>query len=224
MALARHALEALAPHIKGASVLSLGYPDILCTAEDVEEIFGVRARTFIDAGEQHSIKRPLVETRELFNLLGAKLDCVDAACWRGFERLIDLNEPHDLGQFDLVIDPGTTEHCFNIGQAIMNGARAVKPGGRIYHSLPMTMMNHGFYNVCPTMLFDFYTQNGWATEIYEARNQASNTFVQLGEKAAHARSAKVSPECGLICLAHRLTDAALKFPAQHKYLTMLRAA
>lgn len=224
MALARHSLEALAPYIKGASVLSLGYPDILCTVEETEEIFGVKPDRLINAGDQHGVDRPLVETMKLLELVGSTLDCVDVVKWRGFERLLDLNEPHDLGQFDLVIDPGTTEHCFNIGQAVMNAARAVKPGGRIYHSLPITMVNHGFYNVCPTMLWDFYTQNGWAIELYEVRNQASNTFVAIREKGAHARKVTVSDECGIICMAHRLSAAPLRWPIQHKYLAMLERA
>src|SRR5262245_47593954 len=150
MGLALHAMKALAPHLKGARVLSLGYPDILATAQEVREIFGVEALDTIDAGAQHGIERPLVETMELVRLLGSTLECVDVIKWRGFERVLDLNEPHDLGSYDLVIDPGTTEHCFNIGQAIMNAARAVAVGGRIYHSPPLSMVNHGFYNVCPT--------------------------------------------------------------------------
>ena len=218
MALALHAVEALAPYLKGARVLGLGYPDILASEEDVERIFGVKVLRTIDAGSQHGITRPLVETMELMRLLGSTLECVDVKAWRGFERVLDLNEPHDLGAFDLVIDPGTSEHCFNVGQAIMNGAKAVKPGGRIWHSLPFTMVNHGFYNVCPTALWDFYMQNGWTIDLYEVRNK--NGAVALDERGAHARSAKTTSECGIICMARRLTDAALRWPTQHKYLVM----
>lgn len=224
MALALHAVEALAPHLKGAKVLSLGYPDILATEAEVERIFGVKPKRLIEAGGQHGIECPLVETVELLSLIGATLECVDVIKWRGFERVLDLNEPHDIGQFDLVIDPGTTEHCFNVGQAIMNGARAVKPGGRIYHSLPFTMVNHGFYNVCPTALWDFYTQNGWQIELYEVRNQKSNKALPIDERTAHARLVKVVPECGIICLARRLTDLPLKWPIQAKYLAMQKVA
>lgn len=218
MALARHALEALAPHMKGARILSLGYPDILATEEECEEIFGVRPTATIEAGAQHGIKRPLVETMELLKLLGSTLECVDVIRFRGFERVLDLNDPHELGEFDLVIDPGTTEHCFNIGQAVMNAARAVRVGGHIYHSPPMTMMNHGFYNICPTMLWDFYTQNGWQIELYEAR--CGDAAMALDEKVAHARRARVAPEAGLVCKALRVSAAALRWPVQNKYLVM----
>ena len=222
MALAEHALKTLAPHMKGARILSLGYPDILATPEQCEAIFGVKPQAMIDAGAQHDIKRPLVETMALVKLLGAELACVDVIRWRGFERVLDLNEPHDLGAFDLVIDPGTTEHCFNVGQAIMNGARAVRPGGRIYHSLPLAMMNHGFWNVCPTALWDFYTQNGWRLELFEVR--LGERAVALDETGAHTRNVSFRPETGLIALAQRVTEQPLRWPVQAKYLDMKKRA
>jgi hypothetical protein len=55
-----------------------------------------------------------------------------------------------------VLDCGTTEHCFNVGQAIINAAHAVKPGGAIFHCFPMCVMNHGFWNASPTAFKDFY--------------------------------------------------------------------
>ena len=225
MALALHALKALAPYLRNASVLSLGYPDILATAAECHELFGVSAVSTIEGGSQHGVHRPLVETQELFRLLGSRFECVDVVRWRGMELVVDLNEQYDLGQFDLVIDPGTTEHCFNIGQAMMNAANAVKVGGRIYHSPPMTMLNHGFYNVCPTMLQDFYTQNDWEIETLEARNGES--FASINAEAASARRVNVSMEAGLVCIARRRTAATLQWPVQSKYLAhqkMLEAA
>lgn len=222
MALPRYALEILAPLLKGAKVLSLGYPDILATQEDCEAIFGVKPTDTIDAGAQHNVHRPLVETMGLMKLLGSTLDCVDVIQFRGFERVLDLNDPHDLGEYDLVIDPGTTEHCFNIGQAVMNAARAVRVGGRIYHSPPMFMINHGFYNVCPTMLWDFYTQNGWSIELFEAR-VGDSAPVKIDARNASKRRVKVGLESGLVCVARRLTAAALRFPVQQKYLRAMSA-
>lgn len=216
MGLALPALKALAPYLRGASVLSLGYPDILATAEECKALFGVDLHRTMDTPTMHSITRPLVETTELMAALGSEFECVDVEKWRGIERICDLNYPHDLGQFDLVIDPGTTEHCFNIGQAMLNAAGAVKVGGRIYHSPPMTMINHGFYNVCPTMLQDFYTQNDWEIEVLEAR--IGESAKRIDAKAAMARRVKISNETGLVCIARRRTAAALKFPVQRRYL------
>lgn len=222
MALALHALKTLAPYLKGAKVLSLGYPDILASEAEVEEIFGVKPTETIRAGAQHHVERPLVETVGLFRLLGSTLDCVDIVQSRKVERVLDLNDVHDLGSFDLVIDPGTTEHCFNIGQAMMNAARAVRVGGHIYHSHPMTMMNHGFYNICPTMPYDFYTQNGWKVKLMEARHRVQDLAVPIPPESAFSRYARVEREVGVITLAQRLTGDELRWPMQEKYLRMAR--
>ncbi len=219
MGLALHALKALAPYLRNAKVLSLGYPDILASRDECKELFGVELKSEMSIPTMHDIQRPLVETTELMKSLGSKFECIDVVNWRGFERIVDLNYPNDLGKFDLVIDPGTTEHCFNIGQAMLNAANAVKVGGRIYHSPPMTMINHGFYNICPTMLYDFYTQNDWEIEVLEARIGDSSS--PIDPKAAMARKVRISLECGLVCIARRRTSAPLKFPVQRRYQMVL---
>ena len=222
MALNKDALTKLAPYLRGASVLSLGYPDILASAEECHELFGVEAKVVSGTGEQHGIKRDLVETMDLMAMIGAKFECVDVQRWRGHERVCDLNEPQDLGKFDLVIDPGTTEHCFNIGQAVKNAASAVKVGGHIYHGSPMTMINHGFYNICPTMLWDFYEQNGWKIVMMEARSTHTVGGKAINSIFARTRIATVSPESSIICMAQRRTDAALIWPMQEKYRKLLK--
>jgi SAM-dependent methyltransferase len=218
MALPLYALEIIAPYLKGASVLCLGYPDILAKPEEVKQKFGIEPTSFTAHGGAHGITRPLIETQEWFRRMGATLDCVDIQVHRGVERVVDLNQPADLGQYDLVLDPGTTEHCFNIGQAILNAANAVKPGGRIYHAPPVTLHNHGFYNVCPTAMWDFYSQNGWAIERFEARKGKS--FEPMDEKRAIGRAEKIAPDVSMICVAKRMTGAKLLFPCQSKYLLL----
>jgi hypothetical protein len=211
MALTRHALEIVATYL-GPRVLSLGYPDILASAADIERGFGVRPTRFNDSGRWHGVAHPLPETIELFELLGASLECVDIVASRGVERIVDLNQPHDLGQYDLVLDCGTVEHCFNIGQAIVNAASAVKPGGRIFHTPPLSMVNHGFYNLNPTLFHDFYGQNGWEVELLRAADRERTYDI-----AATARVG-VPSELSLYCVARRASDAPLRYPTQTKYL------
>ncbi len=46
---------------------------------------------------------------------------VDLVASRGGERILDLNGPLEadlVGGFDVVLDAGTMEHCFNVGQAV----------------------------------------------------------------------------------------------------------
>ena len=224
MALALHAIRTLASYLKGSDVLSLGYPDILPDASEIKDLLGVEPVKFAPNGRGHGIDRDLVETEGLFALLGSDLTCVDVLAHRGVERVVDLNGHCDLGRYDLVIDPGTIEHCFNIGQAVMNAANAVRPGGHIYHSPPMMMPNHGFYNICPTMLWDFYTQNGWEIKLLEARHHFKDEAVSINsEYAATSRLAQIGNETSIVCLAKRKNAAPLKWPVQSKYLAKHKA-
>ena len=222
MALPLYALEIIAPHLEGASVLCLGYPDILATPQELKAKFGVDVTSFTGHGGAHGINRPLAETMEFFRRMGATLDCVDIEVHRGTERIVDLNAPCYLGKYDLVLDPGTIEHCFNIGQAILNAAEAVKVGGRIYHSPPMSLYNHGFWNICPTAMWDFYKQNGWEIERIEARK--GNRAGAIDAAAATGRGPKLEPDVALVCVAKRTNATAMQWPTQSKYLMLKQMA
>ena len=198
--------------IVGERVLSLGYPDLIAAASDVENILGVVPIKFVDTGRWHGLDHPVPETAHVFELLGATLDCVDIHASRGIERIVDLNYPQDLGEYDLVLDCGTVEHCFNIGQAILNAANAVKVGGYIFHMPPLSMVNHGFYNLNPTLFHDFYTQNGWEIEILCAADHERTWEISAVQRI------QVLPELSLHCLARRRSAGPLKFPTQTKYL------
>jgi hypothetical protein len=212
VALTRAALALLAPHLPGKRVLSLGYPDIVAPADEVERLLGVRPTRFTDFGRWHGVTYPLPETSELFEAIGARLECVDIRASRGVERVVDLNHPCDLGAHDMVLDAGTIEHCFNIAQAMINAAGAVAVGGAIFHAPPMTMLNHGFYNINPTLLHDFYTQNGWRIELLLGATRQGTFAVPATQRFAGA------PEASLYCIARRTAADALRFPTQTKYL------
>lgn len=212
MALNSVSLRLIAPHIQG-KVLSLGYPDICVPAEKIQEWFGFKPTKFTDNGAWHRVKYPLPDTLEFFEAFGCELTCVDIHRSRGCEVIADLNyEDVIRGKYDLVIDAGTTEHCFNVGQALMNAAGSVKAGGYVFHGSPMTMVNHGFYNFNPTLFYDFYRQNGW--DIHHMSVHRGETPVM-----SHPVDRFGAPsECGLYFLAYRKTDSVLKFPTQTKYL------
>ena len=103
---------------------------------------------------------------------------------RGNELIVDLNYPNASflleGKYDLVIDNGTLEHCFNAGEALINAARMVKQkGGFIFHINPLSMINHGFYNFCPTLLFDFYDQNDFKILLSSATGFKSMKSIKI---------------------------------------------
>ncbi len=194
-------------------VLSLGYPDLVVRPEFVEELFRVKPMTLVSNGGWHGVDHDLPETVEFFDMIGAELTCVDINKSRGVEEIIDLNYPHDLGKYNMVIDPGTIEHCFNIGQAIINAANAVEMGGVILHTPPVSMVNHGFYNINPTCLADFYRQNGWDIELCVGVRKEELYQLPLTQRV------QVPPESSMYFVARRTNMNKLEFPMQSKYLS-----
>lgn len=172
----------------GGMVLSLGYPEL--------------------KGRDGTIESEIEKA-------GGTFSCVDLFRHRGVETLCDLNQPTGFhAEYDLVIDPGTLEHCFNIGQAMINAASAVRVGGRIFHGSPMTMLNHGFYNINPSFFGCFYKTNGFEIELIEARMQGG-----VGEKIPIRLHMRFNGEgnTGLYCLARRIEEKEFVFPTQAKY-------
>lgn len=199
--------------LKAKEVLSLSYPDLVMTIAECEAVTGIKATKTNDSNRWHNKTEPLPETIEVFSKLGMTLTCVDIVASRDVETVVDLNYPHELGQFDLVLDCGTTEHCFNIGQALLNAANAVKEGGYILHTPPLSMTNHGFYCLQPTLFYDFYTQNGW--EVQFIAGELNNKWFEI---PAVSR-VKVPAEASLIVLAKRTNSKPLVYPMQSKYLS-----
>jgi hypothetical protein len=76
----------------------------------------------------------------------------------------NLNEPFPeslKAYFDLVLDPGTIEHVFDIKTALTNIMGALKVGGIVIHQVPVYSFNGGYYSINPNVLNDFYTINGF---------------------------------------------------------------
>lgn len=113
-------------------VASMGYPDILASPKVLEQILGSRAyqieyrKDSESICKRHGMNYHLVpDAASVFRLMGAELDVFDVIKERGCEIIADLNYPivdEHLGQYDVVMDVGTLEHCFNIAQAGMNMA------------------------------------------------------------------------------------------------------
>jgi len=212
MGITLQSLKAIAPYMRGAKVLSLGYPDLVMEKHHVTEILNVEPMKFTAHGAWHGRKHPLPETQHVFSLVGATLECVDIVASRGCEKIVDLNNPTDLGEYDLVLDCGTTEHCFDVAQALVNAAEAVSRGGVIFHCSPMNSMNHGFWNMSPTLYHDFYAQNGWTVELWGT----------IGEHRVDLpvfKRFRIESESYVLALATRPAQKQrMRYPIQAKYL------
>ena len=206
-------LAMLQPYLPAERVLSLSYPDLVCSQDELEAVWGIRTLAERDFGKWHGLDFPLPETVEAFSRKGTKeFRCVDIVASRGVEEVFDLNEPQDFGQYDLVIDAGTTEHCANFWQATANAANAVRIGGVILHTPPLTMLNHGFFCPQPSFYHDLYVQNGW-----HLKPMLITNGVMQCEAPAMGRFT-VEPEMSLYVLAKKLHGAPLRYPTQSKYL------
>lgn len=217
MALTKFAVSLLAPHLRNCAVVAFGYPDMLITREEARELLGVNPNNVKPWGKHHKLYIECVDTMEVVLALGCTLRCYDVRPSRGVEIPLDLNEPQDVVSADVVLDAGTMEHCANIGQALKNIANTVAPGGVVFHSPPLSMVNHGFYNVNPTLLWDFYEQNGWNVlhlSAFAVRDNFNGFPLD-----AHAR-VPVQNDAALYFLAQRPrgTPVPLIWPTQQRYM------
>ena len=155
------------------SVLFLGYPDARVDEATwpLSDIAWdlVPKREGADAiWVQHGLPQmqgqPMAELRALFCARGADILVADAIAWGGEDIVLDLNYPVRRpmrGRFDIIVDPGTLEHCFNIAQAFDNVDAMLKVGGYVYHEAAMSYANHGLWSISPTAFFDFYEPRGY---------------------------------------------------------------
>lgn len=154
-------------------VLTLGVPEVYVTRRELESWLGKVA----------SSPAPGVRWETTDNPIGRKLGWLSAPAF--FEALnlhpvVSIDIPgcehppdvvHDLNEplparftegFGVVVDPGTTEHIFDMHTALGNIVRALRVGGVVIHQVPIYMYNGGYYSINPMLLYDFYGQNGFA--------------------------------------------------------------
>lgn len=195
--------------------LSAGYPDLLVPLEDLKvatqngegEIYERPESKDLQA--YHGFNEPIYDSAQVFGAIGLELHVIDRERLQGCESIVDLNRPASLGEYDLVIDPGTLEHCFNIAQAAVNLAGAVKVGGYISQAVPMSMFNHGYYNLNPVWFLDFYENNGFKIERLFVRH-VEGVF----ENVTRQRLKAVPEEAVIVMLAKRERKKDFEWPQQ----------
>ena len=210
----------------GMRICSLGYPDIIAP---IKYLPGLEYRADSEAiCRRHGLPlRQIPDAESYFALLGCKLDVYDIVRERGCEIEIDLNYPVPMmgwtgkhGIYDVVLDVGTAEHCFNIGQAIINMASLVKEGGYIIHENPHSGWgNHGFYSLHPTWYHDFYETNGFKLLNCHLVTRDG----RIGDVPHTKRFQANGEELNIFALAQRVTIQPFTYPQQTKYATMVAA-
>lgn len=169
-------IEVIKDHLpstgKDRKVLCLGYPDLLVDEQHLISIFGqefvnnILEEPMSDAVKAwHKSTLPKVfDPIWILKYFNFDVVIFDLISHRGVETLIDLNEPISdvhVEQFDLIIDTGTLEHCFNVGQAFKNICSTVKKGGVFMTAAPVSKLNHGYWNFGTIVHKDGFEQNGF---------------------------------------------------------------
>lgn len=220
----------VAQTLKGGRACSAGYPDLLANRGQMAHLFGadrvaalpVRADSDAIVGWHNvgDLTTEIFDAEPLFGMLGFSLDVIDINRARGNEIVVDLNRPmpDELhARYDLVVDTGTCEHCFNIGQAAMNLAGLVREGGYLIQATPLNGFNHGFYNVNPTWYHDFYPANGFEIEFLKGVSDIVRN-PQLFDLPAFEGFAEAPRKSVMLMLARRAKMQPLEFPMQRKYV------
>ncbi len=96
-----------------------------------------------------------------FHTIGFEtVDSLDVSDFEGATITADLGAPvppelHD--RFDVIYDGGTCEHVFDLPMAFRNIDRMLKTGGVLIGQSPCNnWVNHGFYQLCPEVVFGFW--------------------------------------------------------------------
>jgi hypothetical protein len=176
------------------SVLTLGRQMIYITLDDLFGLFSERTLngdmlySCYTADRLRPILDELMEKDELlcrnpdhrrakfitdqafFRLIGFdSLLALDKSSYENADVLYDLNRaepPVELtGRFALVFDGGTIEHVFHLPNVFKNIYDFLKIDGVVIHQAPTNnYIDHGFYQISPTLLVDYYCANDYFIE------------------------------------------------------------
>lgn len=225
----------LAARYETPDILSLGYPDLLAARENITELFGVTtfpSEAFrADGAEvakvhgQPRLEAGVFSPEYVVGLMGGRFHFADLFPGEGIALNLNAPIPESLtNSFDIVVDPGTLEHVFNIAQGFANVARLLRVGGACLLQHPMVFPNHGHYSVSPTAYHDFFTNNGFEVErifTYGAPTNGDNFCPST--TTVEPRPVMVTESCPIIigCVARKVLDLEIAWPLQWNYSEML---
>lgn len=212
---------------KKIKVACLSYLDILISESDLKLIFPtLKDVKLIKRSDSEKICRwhginyiDVVETKSFFDALGLDIIFFDFKKFRGIEQILDLNNPISpdmASEFDLVLDTGTLEHCFNVGVAFRNMCELVNVGGLILTASPLTKINHGFWNFSPCVYYDYFNQNNWKILTHYGLVKSQDGYKKI--KLDGVGRYSVPPESLQFLLVKKLDFSTNNFPIQSKYM------
>lgn len=115
----------------------------------------------------NSYNRTSIPFRDFFSIWGLEnIQVMDIDDYEGANHLFDLNKhecpPLLHSNFDLIVDGGSLEHCFNLSNALKSIGTMLRDNGVVFHSNPANLMlDHGFFQISPTLYSDYYQSAGF---------------------------------------------------------------
>lgn len=143
---------------------------------------------------------------------------------------LDLNVRVQLNRkFDVSLNHGTAEHIFNIAQVFRTMHDYTVPGGLMIHEGPFTgWIDHGFYNLQPTLFFDVAEFNQYEIRAMVIEDHNSQKIFPLTCREDLYELAKTNsiPANTMLFVAFRKGpgDAPFKVPLQGYYRGILPAS
>ena len=164
-AAARLILRERSRYMFAGPALSLGVPDIYLTAEELRAATGP-GDVDPKVGRENGHTADNITAERFFDALGVSpvtsIDIEGAALDPDLRHDLNLPLPASMvDRFDLVLDPGTTEHVFDVRTGLTNVVRALRVGGVVIHFVPVYSYNGGYFSINPNVLHDFYAANAF---------------------------------------------------------------
>ncbi len=186
-----------AKHPVRGDVLTLGQQAIYGTLEDVKNVFrshNIVLRTLKEGFDVENRIPSWVGTPQgkftnaqaVLTLLGAeKVFVTDISDYENPDYTMDLS--HDVNEqyherFDVILDSGSLEHIFDVPTALSNMIKMLREGGEIILMLPSyNAIDNGFYSFSPTLLFDFFSANGFSNFSCYLREGSNFNYTKKGK-------------------------------------------
>ncbi|MEF2232207.1 MAG: hypothetical protein V3571_14840 [Pseudodesulfovibrio sp.] len=154
---------------RAGSVLTFGTQNVLCGYDELLQMFFRRGMTPSDLEaevlERYERAPGTLDCIALFRMIGfGEVVCADALAFHDETFVHDLSTPLPdamRSRFDLVWDGFTGYHVCNPMEVLLNAAKALKPGGRVVHTLLMNLINVGFFRINLRFFARFYEENGF---------------------------------------------------------------
>lgn len=208
----------------GASIMELGAQQLYCRRK---EAF---LRTFIAkmAARNPAVKLDQFSDAELRTLAdGGFMSTLVKACGMQYAAIdifegdgtivFDLNRevpaPNMLNRYDLVTNFGTTEHVINQYLSLKTIHEITRPGGLIYHQLPLSgYYTHGYFSYTPLL----FSQLAQANQ-YDVVLEAYSKGLRADSPDFMVKNGYPDRECydfGIEFILRKTTDAPFRVPLE----------